>query len=561
MAVGHVSSSAVAPGGGRGAAARAAARRPSLPVLALAALTVAGAVVRVIVARQSVFADELSTYWISATHGLGDVLALLYSSGKIHHAEITPPLSFLASWLTTRVGKSPELLRLPALIAGTATIPLVYLLGLRTVGRRAALLASALTALSPFMIYYSAEARAYGLLMFFVAGSTLSLLLALDTGRRRWWVVYAICAAAAFYTHYTCLFVFAVQLVWVLWTEPRARRAALLASGAAVVLVLPWIPGLIQDLRSPTVKILSALSAFTPNAIRLDIQHWALGYPYTVAGGLRDLPGTPALALLAVAALLVVIGLARRALGGALRLGEGTHRAEGRRLGEGTGQGEGRSLGEGRRRIVLVAALMLATPVGEVLASAAGNHIIGVRDLAASWPYLALSASALVVAAGGALALAAAALAVVAFGLGTAKMLEARFARPNFSGPADYIAAHARTGDVVIDGTGALSPGPTTPLDVTLHRQLPVVRALAPAERSYPFNFLTPSVPISTAFARAVAAAHGNRIFVVSVRLAANPSGPTLTPPTLPGGYARCARRTYEGFVLTLVSVYSKSCP
>ena len=75
----------------------------------------------------SVFADELSTYWISARHSLGGVLSLLYSTGRIQHAEITPPLSFLASWLTTRLGGSPELLRLPALLAGTATIPLIFL--------------------------------------------------------------------------------------------------------------------------------------------------------------------------------------------------------------------------------------------------------------------------------------------------------------------------------------------------------------------------------------------------------------------------------------------------
>jgi hypothetical protein len=536
MAVQNVASPAVG-AAGEGAAARARGRRVSPAVLAVAALTVAGAVLRVIVARQSVFADELSTYWISATHSLGDVLSLLYSTGKIHHAEITPPLSFLASWLTTRIGKSPELLRLPALIAGTATIPLVYALGRRVVGRWAALLACALTALSPFMIYYSAEARAYGLLMFLVTASTLSMLLALDTGRRRWWVVYAVCSADAFYTHYTCLFVLGVQLVWLLWTRPEARRAALIASAAAVVLVLPWIPGLIQDLRSPTVKILSALSAFTPNAIRVDIQHWALGYPYTVAGGLRELPGTAALVLLAGAAVLAVGGIAWRVFGRGVRWSDPS------------------------RRIVLVVALMLATPVGEVIASALGNHIIGVRDLAASWPYLALTASAIVIAAGPLLGAAAAVLAVGAFALGAAKMLEPRFSRPNFQAPADYITAHSRGEDVVIDGTGALSPGPTTPLDVTLHTGLPVVRALAPAENTYPFNFLTPSVPISTAFTRAVAAAHGNTIFVVSVRLAANPTGPTLTPATIPGGYTRCSQRRYEGFVLTLVTVYSRSCP
>src|SRR5437764_12926692 len=138
MAVQNVASPEVAAVGGSGVATRAGRRRLPLAVLAVAALTALGAVPRAIVAHQSVFADELSTYWISATHSLGGVLSLMYSTGRLHHAEITPPLSFLASWLTTRIGKSPELLRLPALLAGIATIPLVYGVGLKTVGRRAA---------------------------------------------------------------------------------------------------------------------------------------------------------------------------------------------------------------------------------------------------------------------------------------------------------------------------------------------------------------------------------------------------------------------------------------
>src|SRR5947209_12494181 len=71
MGATNVASPAVAPADGRGAAERPVARRPSAAALAVAALTVLGAAVRVIVAHQSVFADELSTYWISATHSLG----------------------------------------------------------------------------------------------------------------------------------------------------------------------------------------------------------------------------------------------------------------------------------------------------------------------------------------------------------------------------------------------------------------------------------------------------------------------------------------------------------
>src|SRR3954454_24287006 len=108
-------------------------------MLIVAALTAVGVALRLVVAHQSLFADELSTRYIVAGHGLGDVLSTVHTD-----AEIPPPLYFAASWLTTRIDLTPELLRAPSLLAGAATIPLVYLLGLRTVGRRAALVATAL---------------------------------------------------------------------------------------------------------------------------------------------------------------------------------------------------------------------------------------------------------------------------------------------------------------------------------------------------------------------------------------------------------------------------------
>ena len=180
------------------------------------------------VANQSIFADELSTYWISATHALGGVLSLMYGTAAIQHAEITPPLYFLAV-VADHAGRHMPgaVLRLPSLIAGAVTIPLVYAARPAPLGRRAALVAAALTALSPFMIYYSGEARAYALMMLLLVASTLSMLLALDTGRARWWVLYAACSCAAFYTHYTAAFILATQFVWLVWAHPRgsARRS------------------------------------------------------------------------------------------------------------------------------------------------------------------------------------------------------------------------------------------------------------------------------------------------------------------------------------------------
>ena len=500
----------------------------STTTVAVVVLTVVGAVLRVLVARQSVFADELSTYWISARHSLGGVLSLLYSTGRIQHAEITPPLSFLTSWLTTRPGDSPELLRLPALLAGTATIPLVYVLGTRTVGRRAALVAAALTTFSPFMIYYSAEARAYGLLMLLVSASVLWMLLALDTCHRRYWVLYSICSAAAFYTHYTSLFVLAVALAWLLWTQPRARRPALVANAGACLLVVPWIPGLIADTQSPTIKILSALSPFTASAVRIDIQQWSVGYPYRLIG-LRQLPGTPALILLGLAVVVTGAGLAWSA-----------HRHR---------------LGRPGAVAWLIFLLMLATPVGESLASATGNHIIGVRDLAASWPFLALFASALALAVGRRLGLLAVSLAVVAFAWGAIRMQEARFQRPDYQGAADYVTAHALPGDVVIDMTGILSPGPLTGFGIVFHRHLPVIRARSPAERDHPFTIFDPIVSSEDAARQAAREAGGHSIYVVYPRLvSAHPVAPI--PSGFPGSYHLARVHRLPGIEPTLVAVY-----
>ena len=135
------------------------------------------------------------------------------------------------------------MLRAPSYLAGVAAIPLVYLIGARTVGRCAAVVASAITALGPFMIYYSTEARGYELMVVLVMLSTLAMLVAIDDRRARWWVLYAASSCAAMYTHYTAVFFLGAQLRVALWAHPEARRAAVLANLGAVIGFLPGSPG------------------------------------------------------------------------------------------------------------------------------------------------------------------------------------------------------------------------------------------------------------------------------------------------------------------------------
>jgi Dolichyl-phosphate-mannose-protein mannosyltransferase len=496
-----------------------------MPALIVIAVTGLGAVLRIAVAGQSVFGDELSTYWIVSTNGLGGVVSTVHSN-----AEITPPFYFITAWLTTRVDLSPELLRAPSLLAGIICIPLTYLLGRRTVGSGAALVAATLTALAPFMIFYSAEARAYGLAIVLVLLSTLALLVAVDHARSAvWWIAYAACSCAAVYTHYTAVFPLAAQFGWLLWAHPEARRAALLANAGATVAFLPWLSGLINDFTSPTTDILDALSPFTLRSVRISLQHWSVGYPFVFSGtGLRELPGSTALVLLGLALVIAVAGAISRA-----------HRV---RLDP---------------RVLLVLALALSAPLGEAFVSAIGTNLFGARNLAVSWPGFALSLSALLLAAGPRLVVVAAALAISSFAIGAAKMLEPRFQRPNYDEAAAFIERASDRQDVILDDAAvSVTPGPLTGLDVALDRPQPTLRIGVPQQRDRPFAIGDPIIP-TRALTRTLRVFAGpRRIVVVTGDLSfARRSGTRLEG--LPGRYRLVEERSIPGVLTLTAQVYA----
>jgi mannosyltransferase len=514
---------------------RTAARGLARPAAIVGLLSALGFALRLAVAHQSLFADELSTYWIITAHGLGGVLSTVHSN-----AEITPPLYFVASWLTTQISHSPELVRLPSLVVGTATIPLVYLVGVRTVGKAAAVVAAAIASCAPFMVYYSTEARGYGVMMGFTLLSTLALLLAVDSGRARWWIVYGAASLGAAYSHYTCFFVLAAQLLWLVWAHPGARRPALLANAGAALLYLPWITGLVNDFTSPTGKILSALSPFDAHSVRIVLEHWTVGYPYSTVAGLTELPGKPALVLLAVGLVLGAAGLVRTLAGAGL-----------------TG------LARMDRGLLLVLLLFVSVPLAEAAVSAVSTHLFAVRNLAAAWPPMALLLGALCAAAGPRLRYAAALLVIATFAIGGVKMLSQRYERPHFREAAAFVNSHARPGDAVIDDTGLLSPGPVSGYDAAGGRQSLVFRAGAPQEHDHPFGLADPTVPLQDAIDRAVAAARGNRIF--HVELFPKSTTPLATLRRLssaagrfPPDYRLVETRIYLGIVNVAVQVYKR---
>src|SRR5690242_6966155 len=132
---------------------RARIRSPAgVTLLILAGITAIGFALRLPSFGDSMWEDELSTNLV--VHGFGVTNVFQVGPGD---QEGTPPLYFMLAWVTRGIDNA-EGLRLVPLLAGLASIPLTYLLGVRTVSREAGFVAAAVMALSPFLIYYSTDA-------------------------------------------------------------------------------------------------------------------------------------------------------------------------------------------------------------------------------------------------------------------------------------------------------------------------------------------------------------------------------------------------------------------
>lgn len=208
------------------------------------ALFVAGLALRTLTASD-LWLDEALTVNISRLP-LADLPAALGRDGA-------PPLYYalLHVWMAM-FGDSDLAVRSLSALASALTLPVVWLVGRRLGGTRAAWGAAFILAVNPFAIRYATEARMYAVVALQVALGLLAALRALERptlGRLAW---VAAAAAAVLYTHYWGLYLLiaaGIVLIVRAWSEAtwrdrlggrEGRLLAALAVGA--VAWAPWLP-------------------------------------------------------------------------------------------------------------------------------------------------------------------------------------------------------------------------------------------------------------------------------------------------------------------------------
>ncbi|HYH54632.1 MAG TPA: glycosyltransferase family 39 protein [Solirubrobacterales bacterium] len=205
----------------------------------VAGLTALGAILRFATLElQAYHHDEIVTASRVLRVGFG------HAMDAVGFSESAPPLYYALAWCWTQVFGTGEVgLRSLSAFAGMATIPVAYFIGRELRGARAGLLAAALVAVNPMLVWYSQEARAYALLGLFCALSLLFCVRALqgEGGRdeKRDSVLWGVFSALALATHYFAVFPLVAEVLLLWRRRGRAMLPGLWILGAAAALLAP----------------------------------------------------------------------------------------------------------------------------------------------------------------------------------------------------------------------------------------------------------------------------------------------------------------------------------
>jgi 4-amino-4-deoxy-L-arabinose transferase-like glycosyltransferase len=191
-------------------------RRGVWSALALATLVAAGLRLPFL-GHQSLWLDEIYTRQILREPSL---------SGLWRHVEATestPPLYYLLGWLTH--ARSAVAMRSIPALALIAAVPTAYLAFRRLVGSRSALATASILAVSPMLVWYSTDARSYGLFVLTALVSLWMFSALLEHPRAKHFALWTAASAVCVWTHYFGVFLVGAEALVLLAARPSARRA------------------------------------------------------------------------------------------------------------------------------------------------------------------------------------------------------------------------------------------------------------------------------------------------------------------------------------------------
>jgi mannosyltransferase len=210
----------------------------------LALVVVAAAALRLIGGGDQLWYDEIVTLVDSVRNPLAAIVTHYPSdNGHVFY-------SVLAHISIGLGGETPFMVRLPAILFGIVSIPLIYTMGTRVTTRFEALAGAMLATVAAHHIWFSQNARGYTVLLVLTLLGTQLILDGLKTRTKKPWILFAVASALGAYTHVSMILAVVGQAIAVAlhllavrrFTVEELKGPAIGFIGAAVLTVMLYLP-------------------------------------------------------------------------------------------------------------------------------------------------------------------------------------------------------------------------------------------------------------------------------------------------------------------------------
>ncbi len=190
-------------------------------------------------ATQSLWFDEADLV-SRASQDLPTIL-----KGFVKAGENGPLYTLFMHFWQQFAGTGEAAVRAPSMLAGTAAVPLMFLVGRKLGGAALGLLGAFLLTISPYHLWYSQDAKMYPLALCFTLASVYLFLRGLESTHKGWWFAYVIITTLGLYIHLMTVLIIAVEIVYFLINSRLTRNSKLTHRRALIsfgLLTLPYLP-------------------------------------------------------------------------------------------------------------------------------------------------------------------------------------------------------------------------------------------------------------------------------------------------------------------------------
>ena len=158
--------------------------------------------------------------------------------------DVHPPLFYFLLKIWSGIfGSADFAMRFMSVLFGAIAIIFAYQFIKRHFGVKAAAVSALAMALSPMLIRYGQEMRMYTLVAAIVFAATYFLSVAVDTRKKRYWIIYGVLLSLGMWVHYFVALAWLAHFIWLvtIYKKKIFNKDTLTAYILAVILYLPWI--------------------------------------------------------------------------------------------------------------------------------------------------------------------------------------------------------------------------------------------------------------------------------------------------------------------------------